>query len=477
MKNKIKKIFTVNRTIPRAIEDIAKGRRRIRMVVLGSKGSGKTVFLTALASNLINHRLPKDGDPDGFDLKGWEARFHEAPAGELIADFPYNRYRAGFAKSLPEWPEKTTTEMSVLRLPLDFMKRGRRNKSVLIELLDLPGERIADLSMVGKSFIEWCRWFEDRFAGSYSADKTAAEYLDAAKECRTTEELFSVYKTYLKVEHERYSPWVVPSIVKLTKEGKGTKFLDELPGRPLGLDENSQFVPLPISFFDKNSTHKEWVKEFSDAYDKYKKEIVSPIALWLREADQLVYLLDVLNILRCGVAAYNHEMKFAEAVFDVFSRRKSRRWRVLGYFASMLATRIKNAFVVVPKRDLADSSENLISLADGMLGKELRWLLGKEQEFNIRTCAAVDTIRRTTEGDREVLYARVAKDRAGDEEYVQVQVPKKWPKDNAWEKAVKDCVYGFHDTFPQFDKREDASPSQWGLDDLAFALLKNVLGD
>ena len=145
------KLFKVERTFWRGAEDIIKRRKRMRIVVLGSKNSGKTVFLTAVASNLLNHRK------EHFRLNEWEANFEEGMLHGLdkkIPDFPYLQYREGFAKDNPEWPEKTTHEMRVLRLPLAFRKEGCKQRDLLIELLDLPGERIADLTMAGKSYRE-----------------------------------------------------------------------------------------------------------------------------------------------------------------------------------------------------------------------------------------------------------------------------------------------------------------------------------
>lgn len=481
---KIGCLFKIDRTILRGAEDIVNRRRRIRIVVLGSKNSGKTVFLTALASNLLNHRRPRIGDLDGFNLNQWEAHVEEEfvkSAEEQIPDFPYLRYREGFAKAHPEWPEKTAKEMTVLRLPLVFRKDGHRDVSVLLEFLDLPGERIADLSMVGKSYREWCEWLHAKFAGRYRANKEFLDYLEKARSCQSREELFAAYKEYLKAEHRKFSPWVVPSVVKLTKEGKSTGFMQELDNRPLGLDFESQFVPVPTDFFDGGSEKKDWTAGFTCSYDKYKKIIVKPISRWLGEADQLVYLLDVLNVLKCGVEVYNQERKFGEAVLGLFSRRKTRMvgGAILDYFASMLTTRIKNAYVVVTKNDLAvsEDADNLRRLADELLGKELRGLLDGMSESNIRTCAAVDTIRIKREGDRDVPYARVSVD-APESEYRQVHVPVHWPDSNAWRKAIDEAAtYWFDDTWPLFDEREDASPRQRGLDDLVRALLQNVLDD
>ena len=54
-----------NKSIYRSIWETISGEERIRVAVLGSRGSGKTVFLTSLANHLLNH------DPQRCPLNGW----------------------------------------------------------------------------------------------------------------------------------------------------------------------------------------------------------------------------------------------------------------------------------------------------------------------------------------------------------------------------------------------------------------------
>ena len=471
-------LLRVDRTIKRGAEDTFRRRRRLRIVVLGSKNSGKTVFLTALASNLLNHR-----NGNGFNLNQWEAFVEEGFAhsahNEEIPNFPYSRYREGFAKENPEWPEKTTCAMSILRLPLVFRKEGCKERPLLIEVLDIPGERIADLTMTKRSYREWCRWMFEKFGSQYSANGPYLEYLEKAKNCSTKDDLFNAYKSYLLTEYKKYSPWVVPSVVKLTKEGKATEFEQELHIRALGLTAEDQFVPVPDEWFDSSNEWQSWTKDFTSAYDKYKKAIVDPICDWLRDADRLVYLVDVLNILKSGSAVYNQERKFGEAVLGLFSHHKSYTLggAIWDYLSSMVKTRIKNAYLVVTKKDLAasETSENLRKLADALLGKELRGLMKGIGDKNIRTCAAVDTVcSRRNESGQEVAYAKTSQDKP-ETEYEQVYVPEDWPSGTDWKKAIEDGKFWFEDTYPQFDERENASPAQSGLDDLVMALLSSEL--
>lgn len=474
---KIKGFMSITRTIKRGTEDVFFRRRRIRIVVLGSKESGKTVFLTALASNLLNHRKG-----NGFDLGEWEAYLEEGfahTADEGIKDFPYPQYRNGFVKEKPEWPAKTTTTMSVLRLPLQFRKEGVKERDLLIELLDIPGERVADLTMADRSYREWCEWMTDKFGGRFSATRGYADYLEKARDCRDRDALLRLYKAYLLDEYKSMSPWLMPSVVKLTMEGKATEFAKDLDIRPLGISAEDQFVPVPLEWFNSSGENKALVKAFEIAYNKYKKAVIAPVSNWLSEADSLVYLVDVLNILKRGKVAYNHERKVAEAVLGLFVQHKTYvpGGALWDYMKSMVKTRIKDAYLVVTKKDLAsgETSENLRRLADGLLGKEFCGLMsGLRFDKNIRTCAAVDTVMARRDDAGAEYYCARTTCGGKEEPYEPVRVPSDWPAAD-WQHRIDDGEFWFEDTYPVFDERENSSPPQSGLDDLVKSLLSKEL--
>ena len=126
------------------------GREHIRVAVIGTKGSGKTVFLTALTNHLRNH------DKKRLDLKGWSVTNLECDGGNTggMPSFQYAKAREQLSRG--EWPDNTRS-LSVVRLKLRLEKTvGKKTKrrTVILELLDLPGEWVADLSMVGRSFRE-----------------------------------------------------------------------------------------------------------------------------------------------------------------------------------------------------------------------------------------------------------------------------------------------------------------------------------
>lgn len=52
-----------NKNIVRRLTDRLSGRKRIRVVLLGSKGTGKTVFMTSVGNHLMYH------EEDRFNMK------------------------------------------------------------------------------------------------------------------------------------------------------------------------------------------------------------------------------------------------------------------------------------------------------------------------------------------------------------------------------------------------------------------------
>lgn len=483
----VKDAFKINRTIPRACEDIFNACRRVRVVVLGSRGSGKTVFLTALASNLINHRMD-----NGFRLKGWEANLENGylkTRRDDLPEFPYWEYRKEFARG--NWPRKTGTKigneekcndpMSVLRLPIDFRKQDK-SKFVLLEFLDLPGERIADLTMVKRTYQAWCEWMRNQFVGQSEDEGDYASYLENARSCKTKPDLFAAYKEYLLKSYKKLSNWVTPSVVKLTRDGRSTNFLDEIQNRPLGLDENSQFVPIPSEWFDESSDRKAWVKEFTKAYNSYKEVLVAPISNWLKDVDQLVYLVDVVNILASGPEAHSVEQKFGADVLSLFAEKKSHMLggSIKDYLAKLFMHRLSNVFLVATKSDVAqsDDRDNLRKLAKALLGKELRSVKKDITDCNFMSCASVETVKLTKDKKgHEFLKARVRTDSGQIEtiSYPLVRIPKEWPSIDEWEEALKEGKYAHYDTFPFFDKRSNVAPPHKGLDSLLTEVLSDIL--
>ena len=145
----------------------------IRVAVCGAERSGKTVFLTALASHLENHDLARD-DEGGyrFDLGGGRsvANFHlltgaHGGKNDPIGEFNYEEAKQSVIHN--QWP-KTTYKPTELAISFDvvypeakpwairrILRNDRKRHTVTLRLLDIPGERLADFSMADKSYANW----------------------------------------------------------------------------------------------------------------------------------------------------------------------------------------------------------------------------------------------------------------------------------------------------------------------------------
>ena len=243
-----------NKSIYRSIWETISGEERIRVAVLGSKGSGKTVFLTSLANHLLNH------DPARCPLNGWtvtpvEGDLAAGPDADGIPLYPYADARKSLADGV--WPHKTK-DWSVLRLALR-LRNGKRRRDVLLEVLDLPGERVADFPMLGRSYREWCEWMGHAFGGVFGSSDPYKAYCRAAASAADQAGLFAAYRRFLAEEYAACSLSLTPSTVKLGRDavsragGSADEFLANIADVPLGLDAERQFVPLPAACFEPDA--------------------------------------------------------------------------------------------------------------------------------------------------------------------------------------------------------------------------------
>lgn len=458
----------MSKIIYKSVTDWLRGEESIRIALVGSRYSGKTVFLTSLASQLLNH------DEKNCPLKGWNV--YDAGGTRdngAFPDFKYADARRMLADG--EWPNKTA-DCSVWRrhLKLTTCADSRpRVKRVYMEVMDLPGERVADLSMAGSSYREWCKWFEDSFGGVDGSTRNYGKYINAIKECREYDEIIAAYRRFVADELAIYALSVTPSIVKLDRAGNGLpechtsdEFFACMKDRPLGFSQDLQFAPVPQSWFDIRE-RRNLVKKFQKGYDKYKKEIVHPIVEWLKSVNQVFYFVDILGLLARGPEVYNGELSFAKAVLNQFGQDdpNNRLIRsVSKVFSRFIKTSADGVYVVASKIDRVlpgKDQSNVENLAKRMLSKVLESL---NVDFNVYTCAAVETTHPVEGG----LQGRVRdkEHRVVECKYRVAPIPDDWPESDDWK-------VGNHwpETFPVFDKRGDKPPRQKTLERLVGLML------
>ena len=127
----------------------------LRLGLTGLSRSGKTVFLTALVSNLIaGVRLPVlAASAEGRIAR---ARLEPQP-DDAVPRFAYEDHAASLSGPDRRWPA-STRRISQLRLTIEFESAARwggRELSLSVDLIDYPGEWLLDLPLLDKSYADW----------------------------------------------------------------------------------------------------------------------------------------------------------------------------------------------------------------------------------------------------------------------------------------------------------------------------------
>ena len=476
-----------DKSIISIFRDRITGCEHIRVAVIGAKGSGKTVFLTALINHLRNHQKQlldlKDRDGNEWSVTSLDCDDWNTGGMDL---FKYGEARDKLSRG--EWPGNTTS-LSVYRLKLRLEKKVNdkktKRRTVILELLDLPGERVADLSMVGRSFLEWCEWMENRFCGVEGISPDYSEYVKRIESEKNRDAILSAYKDCVSKQFEKWMLTITPSVLKLDINGKFMykdgdpldSYRKNIVFTPIGVNGDNQFAPLPRTYFNINSPEQRAiVKAFKKAYGEYKSRIVDPISKWLSHVNKVVYLVDVLALLREGPEAYNAEQNFASQALRMFRRSYSDipiLEAIQRFMGAFVRTHADGVYVVATKADMVVGGtmrSRMKELANAMLKPALQDLGLSSSQKLVLSCASVKT---SESHDKEKgLTARVRDDdgeRIIEETYEVSDVPMDWPDEDEWNSSRKD--YDFRPTFPRFDKRSDRPPSQLGMEPLIMRLL------
>ena len=479
--------------VPESVENLAlrvsNGRERRRVVVIGSRNSGKTVLLTAIARHLIEDvpsqvRSPKQGSSNSswLDFGQWSVVYKKplrAFTDRELGGFPPFDYKNAIQQiAQGEWPQKTY-DTRVLALDLDLNK-GRKKRKVRLEILDLPGEQVADFSMLGKSFREWSQWIREDVAW-------CGRYLEAiAKDIEKTrvekERILNLFKEYYVEQYCKGVPMLIPAMPKVNAFKKMMKMFEgRMPPKEKRIEEFEEaislsFAPIPDECFKKESRLYSLANEFSNAYDEYVKTNIEPIEKWMSKAGHLFYLVDVISILKGGQKFLDDEKKFGEESLRGLIPSSSRNFMKWFWAGSG----IRNAYIVATKADCVANEQdrkNMSELTKEMFGNVLSDVTdSKAGEANFLTCAAVRTTQKEGEGNdlKGRHYKTIEKTAANvktvtkeivNEEYSVPSISDKWPDNNEdWKKKIMDYKK-ILETFPS-ELGSNTVPEQIALSDI-----------
>jgi predicted YcjX-like family ATPase len=436
-------------------------RRRVRLGIVGLSQAGKTAFTTALINHLRRHdsrRLPLGNGAVTLD---WVASL---PLHDGLPVFPYEQCRDMLGLQR-RWPRKTvdTSEYRCLLERSDWPAM-----SLDLDLLDFPGERMADMSMAGRDFPAWSEAVLDllRTVPEYLAH--AEEYLELASNGAPADHLLGSYRRLLARCIGAYLPVVTPSSFLVDASGdyvdmeryqrEGAAYLER--ERLTGLAPDQQFAPLPMSL---RESHAETYHRFETNYRAYRGRIVSPLAGWLSSCTHLAILIDVAQLLSGGTGYINGTKRTVAFLLSHLELGQKPWLSLAGNLARFVTLErvrmrgvTKVAFIATKAdrihRDDHAKLEHLLRdlIPDGV--KDAAFHAGlKHASF---VAAAVNS---TTSLDYPQMQARIP----GQEGEVTFEVPR---LPDEWPESLAPMRYRFPRVLPSAPEHRDTPPRHIGME-------------
>src|SRR6202048_4585017 len=275
----------------------------IRLGVTGLSRAGKTVFITALI-----HGLTRGGRFPVFEpyATGRIARARLEPQpDDAVPRFDYENH----VRTLIEerrWPN-STTDISELRLVIDYQRQNGADRSLTIDIVDYPGEWLLDLPLLNKSYEQWSA---ESFALSQQQPRArlAAEFHahlatldpDAHENEQATLTAARLFTDYLRAcRDERFAMSLLPP----------GRFLmpGNFPGSPA-----LPFAP-PEGAADSTAPDGSLRAMMRRRFEAYKDVVVRPFFRdHFARLDRQVVLIDALSAFNAGPEAL-HDLEAALA--------------------------------------------------------------------------------------------------------------------------------------------------------------------
>ena len=265
----------------------------VRLGVTGLSRAGKTVFITGLVANLIQHgRMPQLRAAAAGRI---EAVYLQPQPDLTLPRFAYEDHLAALTGTDPHWPQSTRA-VSELRLsfrvrPAGFFAGLGGPRVVHLDIVDYPGEWRLDLSLLDKSYAEWSEATLDRLAKR----PEAAEFMALAR----------AEDGALRLDEGRAQALAASFTHYLTK-ARAAGWSDCTPGRfllpgDLAGSPVLTFAPLPQpAEAGRGSLWREMVRR----YEGYKSKVVQPFFRdHFARVDRQIVLVDVLGAIHQGPQA------------------------------------------------------------------------------------------------------------------------------------------------------------------------------
>lgn len=363
----------------------------VRLGVTGLARSGKTVLTTALVHNLIaGGRLP-------FFRAVAEGRIVRAylqpQPDDAVPRFDLEGHLDRLAADPPVWPE-STTRLSELRVTLDYApsspwRRLLGTRRLHLDIVDYPGEWLADLPLLERSFADWSGEviaaaelpsrspYADPFL-SYVANLDA----DATVEEPALRKGAELFRAYLSAARSRSGAHDGISPGRFLMPG-------DLAGSPA-----LTFFPLRLEARPEPKSGS-LASTLSRRYLAYRKHVVKPFFRdHFSRLDRQVVLIDALGAIERGPESTGDLGRALEGVLRAF------RPGANTFLTSLLARRIDRIVFAATKADhLHHTSHDRL---EGLLGEIAQRAIERARFSGARIkVMAVAAIRATREGSRK----------------------------------------------------------------------------
>ncbi len=461
---------------------LRKGRiaRPRRVGVLGPFHAGKTVLLTSLISQIRHH------SPGRLDLFGPAVTLAEVASSSDTSDAPptrtslpafdYNTARDRLAHG--GWPPKTVSASEYRSFVVRSDDRWRMYD---LSLVDWPGERLADLAMIGHGAFD--RWSDAMLAaldlelfrplaGEFLGKLQSVDRAELADTTAAEQELAMAYRRVLAAFVDHALPFITPSSFLVDIENRyatetlGTSqpgwTVDELARLSIGTAPGEPVFPLSRCW---REAAPEMTARLAGRFDDYVARVVRPVADALAMCDHLVLLVDIAHLLEAGPRGVEGTTRLFEELLGWINPGTTSAEKALDWIAWVVAGDrfrlggVRQISVIGTQADRIHADDR--QAAEGLLHQLVEPLVRKFQvqkrlKMKYGLVSAVNATRSeeiAADGKRKLTFGHDGETY----EAAASTVPATWPV--AWQPGD----YAFPRPQPRLPMKRTQAPEQFGL--------------